>query len=89
MTLREVISLLDQFADDETIFAESATPTAEAVVTAEPEHAAPLRYLLEVNLAREAVEVWETWRPRQTASLDDKVAAVIYYAQNDAWLPVE
>jgi hypothetical protein len=25
----------------------------------------------------------------QTPSLDDKLAAVIYYAQNDAWLPVD
>jgi hypothetical protein len=89
VTLRDVILRLDQFADDETIYAESATPTAEAVVTGGPEQAAPLPYLLEVALAREAVEVWAAWRPGQTPSLDDKVAAVIYYAQNDAWLPVE
>ena len=43
----------------------------------------PLPYLLEVTLAREA------GRPGQTPSLEDKVEAVIYYAQNDAWLPVE
>ena len=89
MKLREVIARLDQFADDETIYAGSATPTAEAIVTREPEQDAPLQYLLEVSLAREAVEVWAAWRPGQTPSLDDKVAAVIYYAQNDAWLPVE
>jgi hypothetical protein len=35
--------------------------------------------VLEVSIAREAVEVWEMWRPGQTPSLDDKVAAVIYY----------
>jgi hypothetical protein len=86
MTLRDVIDQLDQFADDQTIYAESAASTAEAMVASEPELAAPLRYLLEVTLAREAVEVWETWRPGQTPSLEDKV---IYYAQNDAWLPAE
>lgn len=87
MTLRDVIARLEQFADDETIYAQAATPTAEAVVTAD--EAAPLPYLLEVSIAREAVEVWAAWRPGQTPSLDDKVAAVIYYAQNDAWLPVD
>jgi hypothetical protein len=89
VTLRDVIARLDQFADDETIYAQSATPTAEAVVTAEPDQAAPLPYLLEVSIARETMEVWAAWRPGQTPSLDDKVAAVIYYAQNDAWLPVD
>jgi hypothetical protein len=89
VTLREVIGRLDEFADDRTIYAESAAPTAEAIVASEPEQAGPLPYLLEVTLAREALEVWEAWRPGQTPSLEDKVAAVIYYAQNDAWLPVE
>jgi len=89
VTLRDVIGRLDEFADDQTIYAESAAPTAEAIVADEAEGAVPLPYLLEVTLAREAVEVWAAWRPGQTPSLDDKVAAVLYYAQNDAWLPVD
>jgi len=89
VTLREVIGRLNQFADDQTIYAESAAPTAEAIVASEPEQAAPLPYLLEIALAREAIEVWEAWRPGRTPSPEDKVAAVIYYARNDAWLPVE
>jgi len=48
-----------------------------------------LPYLLEVRTAREAIEVWGLWRPGQTPTVDDKVAAVVYYAQNDAWLPIE
>jgi hypothetical protein len=57
VTLRDGIARLDRFADDETIYAQSATPTAEAMVTPEPDQAAPLPYLLEVSIAREAVEV--------------------------------
>jgi hypothetical protein len=87
MTLRDVIAGLDRFGDDETIFAEAATPTAQAAVGAEG--AVGLPYLLEVALAREAIEVWQAWRPGRTPSLEDKLAAVIYYAGNDAWLPVE
>ena len=95
MTLRDVVARLDEFEDDETIFAESATPTARAVVAVEAadgsslSSAVGLRYLLEVPLAREAIEVWRAWRPGQTPSLEDKVEAVTFYAEHDAWLPVE
>jgi hypothetical protein len=34
VTLREVFGQLNQFADDQTIYAESAAPTAEAMVHA-------------------------------------------------------
>ena len=44
---------------------------------------------MEVALAREAVDVWQAWRPGERPSLDDKLAAIIYYAENDAWLPID
>jgi hypothetical protein len=71
MTSRDVIACLDEFEDAETIFVESATPTALAVVTAEPADGSPpggaagLRYLLEIRLAREAIEVWRAWHAGQ------------------------
>jgi hypothetical protein len=95
MTLRDVVARLDEFEDDETIFAESATPTARATVPVEAVDGSPLssavglRYLLEVRLAREAIEVWQAWRPDQTPSLEDKLQALTFYAEHDAWLPVE
>jgi hypothetical protein len=91
VTLRDVIARLDEFADDETIYAESAEPTARALVAPESlgDPGAGLRYLLEVSLAREAIDVWQAWRPGRTPTLDDKIAAVSYYALNDAWLPRE
>jgi hypothetical protein len=95
MTLRDVIARLDEFEDDGTIFAESATPTARAVVAVEaadgsvPSSARGLRYLLEVRLAREAIEVWRAWGPGGTPLLEDKLQAVTFYAEHDAWLPVE
>ena len=54
-----------------------------------PSTAVGLRYLLEVAVAREAVDVWGAWRPGETPSLEDKLAAIIYYAENDAWLPID
>ena len=95
MTLREAIARLDEFADDDTIYAESTRPTARVVVAAEPGDgseppaAAGLTYLLDVNAVREAIDVWRAWRPGCAPTLDDKVAAVTYYAETDAWLPIE
>jgi len=87
MTLRDVIARLDEFGADETIFAEAATPDARAEVASEDART-DLSYLLEVDLARAAIEVWQAWRPGETPTLESKLEAVIYYAENDAWLPV-
>jgi hypothetical protein len=95
MTLREAIARLDELPQDATIYAESTEPTARAVVAVEPEDgsvpddAAGLVYFLEVALAREAVDVWRRWRPGRSPSVDDRLAAVTYYAANDAWLPLD
>ena len=93
VTLRGLIARLDEFGEDETIYADSATPTARAVVATEPDDgSAPvpgLEYLLEIAAAREAIEVWQAWRPGREPTLEDKLEAVLYYAQNDAWLPAE
>ena len=62
---------------------------SEAVDRSSPSSAVGLRYLLDVRLAREAIEVWQAWRPGQTPSLEDKLQALTFYAEHDAWLPVE
>lgn len=43
-----------------------------------------LDYLLEVNLAIEAVEVWSAWRAGAAPTAEEATAAVIHYAENDA-----
>lgn len=48
-----------------------------------------MRYFLEVDLVREAIEVWSKWRNGATPTLDEAVAAVIYYGEQDAYLPCE
>ena len=48
-----------------------------------------LSYLLEVDLAREAIEVWSEWRNGRVPTRDERVAAVAFYADNDAYLPVD
>jgi len=88
MTPEEVIARLDEFSAEHVIYAEAPEPSARAVV-AEDGAGGDLPYLLEVALAREAIDVWSQWRPGRSPMLADKVAAVTHYAVHDAWLPVE
>jgi hypothetical protein len=53
-----------------------------------PPEAAGMTYLLEVRLAKEAIRVWSEWRNGAAPTSEDRVAAVVYYATHDAYLPV-
>jgi hypothetical protein len=71
------------------------TVTSDAVVrqgedlqedeTSESGHA----YLLEVDLAREVIEVWSAWRDGAKPSPEEATLAVIYYGERDAYQPLE
>ncbi len=88
MTLEEVVARLDEFSGEHTIYAEAPKPGARAVVTSD-DGETDLAYLLEVALAREAIDVWRQCWPGRSPTLADEVAAVIHYAVYDTWLPVE
>jgi len=47
------------------------------------------QYLLEVDLAIEAVEVWSAWRDGATPTPEEATLAVIHYGENDAYQPVD
>jgi hypothetical protein len=44
-------------------------------------------YFLEVSLAQEAIDVYRDWNGRPDPSLEESLAAVIYYREHDAYLP--
>jgi Domain of unknown function (DUF6966) len=46
-------------------------------------------YVLEVYLAKEVIEVWSLWRDGKTPTLTDAIGAVIWYAEYDAYEPVD
>jgi hypothetical protein len=93
--LIDVVDRLDRLDDQDTIYVQEAAPAAAAVVTREPDdgtsphEAVGLTYFLEVKLAKDAVRVWREWRGGAIPTLDDKLAAVIHYAANDSFLPVD
>jgi hypothetical protein len=101
-TLAEVVATLDSITDRDpdgrapTIFAKRPwTPESEAIVLSDETiggvsvSAPEFAYLLEVNLAKEVIEVWSSWRGGAVPSLDQATRAVIHYAEYDAWQPLD
>jgi hypothetical protein len=94
-SLAEIVDQLDLLDSDAVIFAEQpwrGETRAMVVAVDDDEPVAEqqgLIYLLELDLAREVLEVWSAWRNDRQPSLDDAVAAIVYYAQRDAFMPVE
>jgi hypothetical protein len=46
-------------------------------------------YVLGVETAKEVLEVWSSWRDGQVPTPTEAVAAIVYYALNDAYQPIE
>lgn len=63
----------------------------KATALAEGEAPPPsgFKYLLEVYLAEDAIEVWSEWRAGRRPSRAERTAAVAHYASHDAYLPTE
>ena len=98
MTMRQAIESLDGFDGEQTIYVRpdgSIDSDSEVVVDyysddgEPPESAAGMNYLLEVSLARDALRVWSEWREGRLPSIEEQIEAIVYYAENDAFQPVE
>ena len=95
MRLIDVISHLDEYSDELTIYSRpQPTPQSEAVVLAEteddstcPAGAGGLHYVLEVFIAKEVIDVWQEWRGRAPTP-DEACRAVLHYAKHDAYEPL-
>jgi hypothetical protein len=98
MKLIELLDKLELLDDSFTIYADPIpewTETSAAIACLgledgslpEAIEAAGLKYLLEVNLAKEVLEVWRAWREGKEPSPTEKCQAIIYYAKHDSYLP--
>lgn len=92
-TLGGVVADIGAVPDDLTIYAagEDAGP-ATAVVLHDQDTGDPpanTRYLLEVVIAKEVLEVWSEWRDGRRPSLPEACEAVLHYASHDAYLPAD
>lgn len=87
-TLRDLLDGLALGEREESIYAvQPWVADSEALIAPDEAYEVPatLAYMLEVDLAIEAIEVWERWHGRD-ASADDRCRAVIHYAAHDAYL---
>jgi hypothetical protein len=97
MTLGEVFTRILEFDDELTIFAvggPTASPASMAIVCTEDEDGSTVcpvedscSYVIEVDIAKEAIEVWSDWRNGNEPTPSQAFEAVMYYAANDAYLP--
>ena len=102
-TLLEVLDRLDDYNDADrysaaVIYAEAgvdSAPDSQCIVCPcndDDSFACPLNpdlyEVLMLQLAKNAIEVWSLWRENQQPTSLDKFEAVMFYAQNDTYLPV-
>jgi len=91
--LRDLLETLSELNQDDAIFVAGAgdvradTPSVLGVATEPPPQG--YRYLLEVYIAQEVLEVWSTWRDGRKPTLSEKLEAIDHYSRMDAYLPVE
>jgi hypothetical protein len=91
MTLEEIIGRLDDLDNSLTICAErspdwSRASEAELCPAAEAPSVCQFPYFLEVAVAKNVLRAWSFVRAGQVPDLAQKCEAVIYYAENDAYL---
>ena len=97
ITLRQVVQRLDSDSDELMIWArvqttDDLTPDTEAVVAPARQDDSiwweerGLSYVLEVDVAMEAIKVWRQDRDGAEPSAAERCAAVIHYTVNDAFL---
>ena len=86
--LRDIIARLDDLPDDAVICAEGKprwTATSPAYLVPAPPPDAPLPdYFLEAATARIVLDAWSHMRRGRAPTPSEQVAAIIYYAINDA-----
>jgi hypothetical protein len=94
MTLGEIIRGLDDLSDDLTICA-ARTPTwtaenqADLCTADAAPQACKYSYFLEVSVAKDVLRAWSFARRGAIPDFKSRCHAIIYYAENDAYLPLD
>lgn len=97
MKLIDLIDRINQYDNYSVIFVpkgSKANENSEAIVSKiinidEPpgiQTPEGMKYLLEVELAKEVIQVWKDWRSGKEPSPHEKCQAVLYYSGHDAYL---
>jgi len=85
---------IDSLDDELTLYVpsrESVTPDTPVMLVNEELEGEPegMSYLLEAYLVKDVLRVWKTWRAGREPTSDQAAEAIAYYANRDAFIPVE
>lgn len=80
-------SLVAFIADDREPDADSAVALVDYEGPQTPKPAG-MRYLLGIRDMKEVLDTWSSWRGGRVPGDDERVAAVLFYAKYDGYLPV-
>jgi len=97
MKLLDLIDSIDKFDIDSIIFVpinsrpevDTEAMVSKIIILDEPpsiQTPEGMKYLLEVELVKEVIQVWKDWRNGKEPSPMEKFQAVLYYVENDAYL---
>ena len=94
MTLEDIINNLETLSNNLTICAEnhpnwSRSSQVELVPATQVPVGCKFPYFLEVSVAKNVLRAWSYARGGQIPNLAKKCEAVIYYAENDAYIMIE
>jgi hypothetical protein len=93
-TIRDIVEHIDSLSNDLIIYSKGNDwqPSSVAIMLPLPMYDPPpkapegMNYFLELDLAKEVLEVWRNWREGRMPSLEEACEAVIYYAEYDAYI---
>ena len=91
MTLKELIASLAGLPDDEVICVGGGSkPSGASLAESRPRGSIPegLKYVLEVELAKEVLDTWSRWRSGRAPTTEEALQAILYYSEHDAYQPI-
>lgn len=98
MKLIDLLDKIEKMDENSSIYIKSSDRIGEDVdVIILPIYLVPdggktpdgLQYLLEVYLVKEVLDVWSNWRNGKEPTNRDKLDAIEYFVEHDAYLPPE
>jgi hypothetical protein len=98
MSISEVLANLEKYDEESLILVAKNTELTgktDAMVVPIPktlgtDPAIPgFDYLVEVYHARDVLETWKEWRNNKVPTAEEAIEAILFYQQNDAYLPTE
>lgn len=95
MNLREVLLQVEDLSDELVIFASrdsewALDSVAALVLLSDMDEIGTdledLDYFLEVEIAKDVLTVWSSWRDGRKPTEGERIEAILYYVNNDAYL---